>query len=62
MAAPYNNIGVIVGTRARQRKAHLRSDKMRAYMMLGEPFKRAAWYAGVSLRTARRYRQRWERV
>ncbi len=59
MAAPLNNRGAVVGTQVRQRKAHLRADKLRAYMMLGEPFKRAAWYAGVSLRTARRYRRRW---
>ncbi len=62
MAAPRNNHGAVVGTRARQRKAHLRADKLRAYVMLGEPFKRAAWRVGVSIRTARRYRQRWERV
>jgi hypothetical protein len=41
-------------------KAAQRAETVRRLLDEGEHIKRAAWKAGVSHRTARRYRQRWK--
>jgi hypothetical protein len=41
-------------------KAAIRAELVRRLLEEGEHLKRAAWKAGVSHRTARRYRQRWK--
>jgi hypothetical protein len=44
---------------ARQHKAAIRAIRLRLFIAQGEGIKRAAWKAGVSVRTARRYRRKW---
>jgi hypothetical protein len=44
---------------ARQKRSAERVEKVRTLLAEGEGIKRAAWKAGVSARTARRYRKGW---
>lgn len=47
----------IMATHVRQNKAATRAEYVRANVGEGMTLRRAAWYAGVSYRTARRYRE-----
>ena len=42
-------------------RAAERAEALRQLVEQGEPLKRAAWKVGVAERTARTYRQKWER-
>lgn len=48
-----------MATEARQARAALRAERLRAAIEQGECLKRAAARVGVSYRTARRYRAGW---
>jgi transposase len=48
-----------LGAAAQAQRAAERAETLRRLMKDGEAFKRAAHKVGVSVRTARRYRQRW---
>ena len=47
------------GAAVRAQQAAMRAETLRRLLEDGEHIKRAAWKAGVSHRTARRYRQRF---
>ena len=49
----------LLGAQARARQAAERAEIVRRYLERGEGIKRAAFKAGVSYRTARRYRRRF---
>ncbi len=51
----------VLGNAVVAAKAAERAETLRQLVEQGEGFKRAAHRVGVAMRTARRYRQRWER-
>lgn len=48
-----------LGAQAQAQRAAERADAVRRLLNEGEGIKRAAFKAGVAVRTARRYRRRW---